>query len=98
MPTQITLNQLLIVGIIVGFVIGLVPLILGFKNQKLKFGVIGFVLTLIGGVFFSLLGALPVAAIFSWLILRKPKVDEAEPGETTNETPIDAPIKTPENL
>ncbi len=91
MPTEITLNQLLIFGLIVGFVIGLVPLVLGFTKQNRKYGLIGFVLTIIGGAFFSFLGALPVSAVFSWLILRKPKAEESKEvanTENTSETPI----------
>ncbi|MBS1796867.1 MAG: hypothetical protein JSS81_23780 [Acidobacteria bacterium] len=72
MPTQITVNQLLIIGAVVGAVFGLIPLILGFTKQKLKLGILGFFLTLIVGTFFSLLGALPVTAVFIWLLLRKP--------------------------
>lgn len=71
MPTQITLNQLLIVGTIAGFVVGLVPLIIGFSRKSKKLAILGFVLTLIAGMALSLIGALPVAGLFSWLILRK---------------------------
>lgn len=98
MPTQITYNQLLIIGAIVGFVFGLIPLILGFKKQNTKFGIIGFVLTLLGGTFFSLLGALPVCGIFTWLILRKKAVEE-KPAEVeaVNENPVDVAIKDSES-
>lgn len=95
MPTQITINQLLIVGAIAGFVVGLVPLILGISNGKRKFGILGFLLSLVAGTIFSLLGAIPVAGIFTWLILRKrgavesdgdvpPPVDIEEQGDETN--------------
>jgi hypothetical protein len=72
MPTQITYNQLLIIGAIFGIVLGLVPLILGFKKQNIKMGIIGFISAVAVGIPFSFLGALPVAIIFTWLILRKP--------------------------
>lgn len=72
MPTQITLNQLLIVGAIIGLIFGLIVLFLGYKNAKLKLGILGFILCLIAGTLFSMLGTLPVFGVFLWLILRKP--------------------------
>lgn len=74
MVSNLTLTQFaLIVGIISGILFGLVPLILGFRKQNARLGTIGFVLTLIAGAFFSLLGAIPIAGVFAWLISRKPK-------------------------
>jgi hypothetical protein len=93
MPTQITLNQLMIVGAIVGFVLGLIPLILGFVKKNLKFGMIGFLLTLAAGTFFSLLGALPVSAVSIWLVLRKPAETKPAQVEVINQNPIDVPVK-----
>lgn len=77
MPTQITVNQLLIVGAIAGFVVGLVPLILGFTRGRKKLAVFGFLLALAAGTIFSLLGAIPVAGVFTWLILRNRGVDSS---------------------
>lgn len=85
MPTQITVNQLLIVGAIAGFVVGLVPMILGFSRGKRNLGIIGFVFSLVAGTIFSLLGAIPVAGVFTWLILRKR--DETE--TATNPPPAE---------
>ncbi len=97
MPTQITLNQLLIIGAIIGSILGLAPLILGFKKQNVKFGIIGFVLTLIGGIFLSVLGALPISGLFIWLILRKPTETAPVQVEVVNENPIDVSVKDSEN-
>ncbi len=97
MPTQITLYQLLIVGAITGFVLGLIPLGLGFVKQNRKYGIIGFILTIIGGTFFSLLGALPVASVFTWLVLRKPAEDKPVEVKIVNENPIDVAVKDSEN-
>jgi len=96
MPTQITYNQLLIIGAIVGFIFGLIPLILGLKKQNAKFGIIGFVLTLLGGTFFSLLGALPICGIFTWLVLRKKIEEKPVKVEMVNENPVDVSIKDSE--
>jgi D-alanyl-lipoteichoic acid acyltransferase DltB (MBOAT superfamily) len=72
MPTQLTLNQLLIFGAIIGVIFGLIVLFFAYKKNKLKLGVIGFLLTSVAGTFFSMLGALPVFGVFLWLILRNP--------------------------
>jgi len=88
MQIQVPLSQYLIVGLIAGFVCGLIPLILGLKNQNRKFGILGFILSIIAGLPFSLLGALPVASIFSWLILRKPKVAETADTEISSEIQV----------
>ncbi len=71
---RLTPNELFmystIIGVIVGFVVGLVPLISGIFRKNLKLGLIGFVCSLIGGAILSLILALPVAGIFTWLILK----------------------------
>jgi hypothetical protein len=96
MPTQVTLNQLLFIGFIAGLVCGLVPLILGFKKQNRKFGILGFVLSIIAGIPFSLFGALPIAGVFAWLILRSPS--NTKTSETiVNEESVNAPEASPEN-
>lgn len=96
MPTQITLNQLLLIGTAAGVILGLIPLFLGISKKNLKYGLIGFVLTVIGGAFFSLLGALPISGVFIWLILRK------QSGESTdnnlNENKAEDSTQDSENL
>lgn len=84
---ELTLTQFaLIVGLISGFVFGLIPLIVGFKKQNIKFGLIGFVLCIIAGSFLSLLGAIPVSIIFTWLILRKKPVETTADKTAENES------------
>ena len=99
----------LIIGIICGVIFGLALLITGFIKKKVKFGILGFVLSMIVSPV-GLIGILPVFAMFLWLILRKPV--EAEPVRTesadedptdasTNENPVDVSVKdsetSPEN-
>ena len=98
MPIDLTLTQFgLIVGIISGLIFGLVPLILGFKRQNARYGLIGFVVTLIAGAVLSLLGAIPVSGIFTWLILRKPAESQPVQDETASENPADVPVNDSEN-
>ena len=72
-PTKMTMVQWVLFGAGVGLVIGLVPLVAGFLKGKLKIGLIGFVASIVGGSIFALLLAVPISAVFTWLILRKPK-------------------------
>ena len=67
----------MVLGAGLGFIVGLVPLILGFVKKNLKYGAIGFILSIIGGTLLGIFLALPAALIFSWLILRKPKPAES---------------------
>ncbi|HVE57299.1 MAG TPA: hypothetical protein VNB22_10765 [Pyrinomonadaceae bacterium] len=97
MQVQVPLNQYLFVGLLAGFVCGLVPLILGLKKQNIKLGVLGFILSLLAGLPLALLGALPVAGIFTWLILRKPAVAESAQAEAVKENPTDDSINDSEN-
>lgn len=70
-------TQTMIYGILltagVGFVLGLAPLIVGFVKHKKKYGFIGFIASILGGALLGLLLAVPVAAVFTWLIVRVPK-------------------------
>lgn len=56
----------------IGFVIGLVPLVLGIVKKKIKLGLLGLLASTIGGALLGLLLAIPAAAIFTWLIFKKP--------------------------
>ena len=58
---------------------------------------LGFVLTVLAGTFFSLLGALPVAAVFIWLILRKPAETQPVQVDAVDEKPTDDSVKDAES-
>jgi hypothetical protein len=74
-------RDLLLYGVLintaVGLILGLVPLISGIAKRKLKLGVLGFVLSAIGGALLGVVLAIPASAIFTWLIFRDPKVADA---------------------
>jgi len=55
----------------IGFVIGLIPLVIGIVKKKLKLGVLGLLASTVGGAILGLILALPFAAIFTWLILKQ---------------------------
>ena len=56
----------------IGFVVGLVPLVIGIVKKKLKLGVFGLLASTVGGALLGLILALPFAAVFTWLILKQP--------------------------
>jgi len=58
-------------NIIVGFIIGLIPLVLGIIKKKVKFGLIGFVTCSLVWIVGTPLFATPVLVIFIWLIFNK---------------------------
>ena len=62
-----------IFNILLGIVLGLIPLILGFVKKERSYGVFGFLGSTIGGAILGLFLSLPIALIFIWLILRRPK-------------------------
>lgn len=65
-----TTMQWMMIGGALGLVIGLIPLITGIVKKNFKFGIFGFLGSIVGGAILGLLLAIPVAAIFTWLILK----------------------------
>jgi O-antigen ligase len=58
-------------GAVVGFLLGLVPLIVGIVKKKVKTGVIGLIVSTLGGALLGVFISIPAMAIFTWLILRE---------------------------
>ncbi len=56
-----------------GLLFGLIPLISGFIKKERSYAVFGFLGSMIGGAILGILLSIPIAAIFTWLILRRPK-------------------------
>ncbi|MFL6468241.1 MAG: hypothetical protein ACJ72Z_09825 [Pyrinomonadaceae bacterium] len=69
-PTQAILYLALIQAGI-GFILGLLPLIIGIIKKKVRIGVIGIIVTTLGGAILGLIISIPAMAVFTWLILRK---------------------------
>lgn len=61
----------------IGLVLGLIPLITGVVKRNVKYGVIGFLGSIVGGAILGIFLAVPVAALFTWLIIRGPKTPAA---------------------
>ena len=57
-----------LIGLVVGIVCGLIPLVSGFVKGRVALGLIGFAASAVAGVILGLLLALPVAIIFTLAI------------------------------
>ena len=80
-PINMSPRDVLLYGVLInagiGVVLGLVPLISGLIKGRPKYGIIGFVCSIIGGAILGIVLAIPASAIFTWLIFRDPKVADA---------------------
>jgi hypothetical protein len=82
--------QILLAGIGIGFLLGLIPLILGYKKERRRYGVAGFSASIACGAFSPILSIITVS-IFIWLILRKPKADVSPAGTGNASATGDSP-------
>lgn len=78
-----------------GLMLGLVPLFTGILKKNIKFGIFGLLASTVGGAVLGLILALPVAAIFTWLIIR----DSKKPQKVTfaDENPNDVNLSQRDN-
>ncbi|MEO7539672.1 MAG: hypothetical protein ABIV21_06570, partial [Pyrinomonadaceae bacterium] len=75
LSTREALTYLVLIGLGVGLLLGLFPLVLGIRRGKKKYGIIGLVASiLVGGL--SPILAVIVAGIFTWLIHRNKRAIE----------------------
>ena len=61
---------LALAGVVIGILLGLIPLILGLKKKKRQYAIFGFIASVVCGAIMPLLSVI-VVAVFTWLILRK---------------------------
>ena len=74
---EVTYFQMIMIGLGVGFVLGLIPLGLGWYKGKKKLAIIGFLASIAAGAAWSLF-SLIIVLVFIWLILRNPQTATAE--------------------
>ena len=67
------LGGLLCGAVTVGVICGAVPLALGASKNQSQLGALALILCVIGGLVAWLIGAVPTAILFIWLILRASK-------------------------
>jgi len=100
-PIKLTTNEALLyialINIGLSVLFGAVPLVLGFIKKERSYAVFGFLGAIIGGAILGIFLSIPVAATFTWLILRKVKNQTAEAG-AVNQNPIDVNFEDSKNL
>lgn len=85
--TREAILLLTLVGIVIGFLLGLVPLIYGRIRGKTRLGLMGLVISMVAGAIWSIL-PLFVMLTFVFLIIRDPK----QPGDeraTENDSSVE---------
>ena len=65
----------------VGFVLGLIPLVAGLVRKNAKYGFVGLVASAAGGAVLGVFLAVPLSALFTWLVFRGPR---PVPGSRSN--------------
>lgn len=68
---EITPTQLILFNVGLGFVIGLIPLVLGLVKKRMKLGILAVVVCTVAGLILGIYLALPAAAVFVYLIFKK---------------------------
>lgn len=66
---------LTLINVLLGVLLGSFPLIVGLILKNRKFALYGFVVSIIGGAILGVLLSYPIAAVFTWLILKKSKTE-----------------------
>ena len=79
---------IILAGFVFGLAVGSLPLILGIRKNKRNLGVVAIAVCAITGALSPLL-CLIVAAIFTVVILIKPKASDPAEVKVVNQTPID---------
>lgn len=58
-------------NIAIGFVLGLIPLVIGSVKGRQKYGIFGFLACLAGGAILGIFLSVPACVFFTWLSIRK---------------------------
>ena len=68
----------------IGFVLGLIPLLLGYFYKQFKTGLLGIVVATLGGSIVGIFASVPAAIIFTWLVVRRSKAPIVEKAPEDN--------------
>lgn len=76
METPIHISQtqaimwVMLLNAVIGFILGLIPLLFGYFSKQLKLGLLAIAVTTIGGGLLGILISIPGTIIFTWLVAR----------------------------
>jgi len=82
---ELDFYRITMIGAALGFLLGLIPLVLGLIKKERKYAMFGFLGSLIGGALLGIFLSIPIVSIFTWLILRKPKTTVEAMNENSTE-------------
>lgn len=68
------MDSVIIGALIAGAIIGAIPAICGAIKGKIQLAIIGFVACLVSALILGMILAIPVCAVFLWLIFKKRKI------------------------
>ena len=81
-PIQLTTREavmwVMVINAIIGFVLGLIPLLFGYFNKNTVTGLAAIAVTTIGGAILGVFVSIPATILFTWLIMRRSKAARAE--------------------
>src|SRR3954451_8910711 len=80
------MSMTIVGAFVAGSICGLVPLVYGLADRQTGLAVGGFVGCVIGGLLLGVFLAVPIAAVFAWLIWRHGRQSRASPAPATATT------------
>ncbi len=83
LSTREAIMYSVMINAILGFVLGLIPLLFGYFNKQFRTGVMGIIAATIGGAILGIFASIPATIIFTWLVVRRSKA-AAAPVETVD--------------
>lgn len=80
-PIQLSTREAIfyftLINAAIGFALGLIPLLFGYFNKQLRTGLMGIVVSTIGGAIIGIFASVPATIIFTWLVVRRAKAAAA---------------------
>lgn len=86
LPFEQIRTYIIVINLVLGFLLGTFPLLCGIKMNNRKYGVYGFIGSIIGGGILGVFLSYPIAAISTWLILKNSSKDIVSAADVDNTT------------
>jgi len=65
------MEDVVVIALVIGAIVGMIPLFYALSKQNVGLGIGSFIGVLVAGFLFGLIGAIPVAGIFIYLISKE---------------------------